>query len=160
LLGRLTDSTGAVIPGARIVATNEVTGDTYNAESDTLGRYWLTGLPAGRYDIVASSPGFSRTVMSEISLVAGQSRNLDLELRLGAVTEAIMVTAEAATLHTESAMMSSTVESTASGVDLGELFEYRIDKPVTIRKGESAMVPFVQRGIETRRVVLFDASAP
>jgi hypothetical protein len=49
----------------------------------------------------------------------------------------------------------SSIASTASGRDLGDLFEYRIAQPVTIRKGESAMLPFLQQAIEARRLLIY-----
>ncbi len=52
--------------------------------------------------------------------------------------------------------MSSTVVAAAVGAELGELFEYRIDKPVTIRKGESAMLPFLREEIKARRLLIYD----
>ena len=52
--------------------------------------------------------------------------------------------------------MSSTVAAAAVGAELGELFEYRIDKPVTIRKGESAMLPFLREKVKTRRLLIYD----
>ncbi len=52
--------------------------------------------------------------------------------------------------------MTSTVAAAAVGAKLGELFEYRIDTPVTIRKGESAMLPFLREEITARRLLIYD----
>ena len=52
----------------------------------------------------------------------------------------------------------STVAATAVGAELGELFEYRIDRPVNIRKGESAMLPFFRERVEARRLLIYDHS--
>jgi hypothetical protein len=49
----------------------------------------------------------------------------------------------------------SSIVSTASAGELGELFEYRIGQPVTIRKGESAMLPFLQQQIEGRKLLIY-----
>ena len=49
----------------------------------------------------------------------------------------------------------SSVAATASGADLGELFEYRIAQPVTIRKNESAMLPFLQQAIDARKLLIY-----
>ncbi len=53
--------------------------------------------------------------------------------------------------------MSSTVASTAVKAELGDLFEYAIDHPVTIRKSESAMLPFFRERVEARRLYIYDA---
>jgi hypothetical protein len=52
-------------------------------------------------------------------------------------------------------VLQSSVAATASGRELGELFEYRIATPVTVRKNESAMLPFVQQKIESRKLVVY-----
>jgi hypothetical protein len=49
----------------------------------------------------------------------------------------------------------STVAVTTEARELGELFEYRFSQPVTVRKGESAMLPFLQQKIATRKLLIF-----
>ncbi len=49
----------------------------------------------------------------------------------------------------------STLDATASGAALGELFEYRIGHPVTIKKSESAMLPFLQQAIDSRKLLIY-----
>jgi hypothetical protein len=51
--------------------------------------------------------------------------------------------------------MQSSVAATATGTELGELFEYRIATPVTVRKNESAMLPFVQQKIAARKLLVY-----
>jgi hypothetical protein len=51
--------------------------------------------------------------------------------------------------------MQSSVSATAAGRDLGELFEYRIATPVTVRKNESAMLPFLQQKIASRKLLVY-----
>lgn len=53
--------------------------------------------------------------------------------------------------------MSSTIAATAVKAELGDLFEYAIDHPVTIRKSESAMLPFFRERVEARRLYIYDA---
>ena len=52
--------------------------------------------------------------------------------------------------------MASTVAAAAVGAELGELFEYKIEEPVTIHKGESAMLPFLRERIKARRLLIYD----
>ena len=55
----------------------------------------------------------------------------------------------------------STIVASASAGELGELFEYRIAQPVTIRQDESAMLPFLQQAIEGRKLLIYsDHSSP
>ena len=54
----------------------------------------------------------------------------------------------------------STIAAAAAGRELGELFEYHIPTPVTVRRGESAMLPFLQQKVDTRRLLIYsDPSA-
>jgi hypothetical protein len=59
------------------------------------------------------------------------------------------------TQYADAAMLPSTIVSSASAGELGELFEYRIAQPVTIRKSESAMLPFLQQPIEGRKLLIY-----
>ena len=52
----------------------------------------------------------------------------------------------------------SSVAATAEGSDAGELFEYSFSAPVTVKKGESAMLPFLQHKIETRKLLIYSES--
>ncbi len=54
--------------------------------------------------------------------------------------------------------MASTVAATAVKAELGDLFEYAIDHPVTIRKSESAMLPFFRERVDARRLYIYDES--
>ena len=53
---------------------------------------------------------------------------------------------------------SSTIASTAQGQDLGDLFEYSFAGPVTVKKGESAMLPFLQQRINSRKLLIYQES--
>ena len=52
----------------------------------------------------------------------------------------------------------STIAATAAGREVGELFEYRFGNPVTVKKGESAMLPFLQQKLNSRKVLVFQES--
>ncbi len=54
--------------------------------------------------------------------------------------------------------LSSSLASTATGRELGDLFEYRIPNPVTIRKNESAMIPFLQQKVKGRKLLIYSES--
>jgi len=53
------------------------------------------------------------------------------------------------------AVAPSSIVASASAGELGELFEYRVAQPVTIRKNESAMLPFLQQPIEARKLLIY-----
>jgi len=66
----------------------------------------------------------------------------------------VQVTAEASRVQTES----SSVSSTAQGRDAGDLFEYNFSSPVTVKKGESAMLPFLQQKLGARKLLIYEES--
>src|SRR6267378_4800936 len=59
LQGRVTDTKGAVVPGAEVVVRNVETGQERNLKTNSEGSYTVTYLPIGRYEIKASGPGFA-----------------------------------------------------------------------------------------------------
>jgi hypothetical protein len=61
--------------------------------------------------------------------------------------------AESVEIAADKAM--SNVEGTAEGRELGELFEYRFGKPVTVKRNESAMLPFLQQKLEARKLLIY-----
>src|SRR5579884_762270 len=88
--GRAEDQSHAAVSGVRITVTNALNGFVRSTESDASGRYSLAGLPvAGRYEISAQKPGFATGTLSDVTLRAGATATVDLELRVaGQVTEA------------------------------------------------------------------------
>ncbi len=93
LNGTVMDSTGAVIPGATVVATNVATGVEHTTTTTSAGAYTLPYLPAGTYTIRVSSPGFRTAVRENVILRVGQVMTVNITLELGAVTEEVTVSA-------------------------------------------------------------------
>jgi hypothetical protein len=94
--GRVTDQTGAVISGATISATSQETGLTRSTLTDSAGRYELTALPVGEYEVRARKDSFSESVRSGVSLVIGRDAPIDFSLSVGSVTEQVKVAGDAA----------------------------------------------------------------
>src|SRR5690242_10043782 len=57
--GRVTDPKGSVVAGAKVIATDAATNQTYTATTDAEGRYKIGGLPPGNYSVVVSASGFN-----------------------------------------------------------------------------------------------------
>lgn len=104
--GTITDPAGAAIASAQVELKNEDTGATFRSTSGASGSFSIAGMPAGRYDLGVTSPGFRKFVKSGVSLEAQQIARLDSTLQVGAATESVTVTAEAALLKTESGEIS------------------------------------------------------
>jgi len=104
--GRVTDTTGAVIPGATVQVQNVETGLTRNGESDAAGRYDVRNLPSGSYTVTTQRTGFRTEVRSGITLSVGSEAVVNIELSVGAVQEKVEVTAEVPAIETTTAAVS------------------------------------------------------
>jgi hypothetical protein len=103
LTGVVTDQTGASIPGAEIVATQQQTGRVLTASSDGEGRYSFVNAPAGTYDIKVTADGFRQLTRTDTNVSVNAVTRVELQLELGQVTEVITVEGAAAALQTEKA---------------------------------------------------------
>jgi hypothetical protein len=112
LTGTVADTTGALIPSARIVLLHVDTGTKYETVSTETGNYTLPSLPVGAYKLSVEHPGFNRHEQTGIRIQVAVTARLDIELRVGQVTESVEVTSGVAMLKTESAEQSTTVTAT------------------------------------------------
>lgn len=82
IIGRITDPSGAVVPGARVLATNEATGSRSTTVSGADGIYRLR-VPLGVYTVTATRPGFAETKISHFKVRTRSAAQLDIRLRAG-----------------------------------------------------------------------------
>ncbi len=101
--GIVMDPTGAVVPNAKVEATDVTTGVKHGVTTNNEGRWALPDLPAGTYVITVNAPGFKETKSTPIVLTAQQTSRFDATLQVGTNSQSIEVTAGAATLNTENA---------------------------------------------------------
>lgn len=92
ITGAVTDPSGAVIPGARIVITNDQTGLTRTATSNPAGQYTAGFLPIGPYSAVITAKGFASQTRRSLQLSASQVLTLDFKLRIGTAAQTVTVT--------------------------------------------------------------------
>jgi outer membrane receptor protein involved in Fe transport len=110
--GQVTDQSGAVIPGAQIVARNTATNVASSTVSNNSGYYSLQ-LPIGTYNISATKTGFAELVQNNIEVTVGSNVGLNLALSVGATTTKVEVTATATPLLTpHETSVQTTVPST------------------------------------------------
>src|SRR4051794_19664664 len=91
IVGTVTDSTGAVIPGATIVVTNEKTSQERKAVADNAGFFALPNLPPSTYSVKAEGKGLSEARYTGLPISVGQQRVLNITLQPAAVTTEISV---------------------------------------------------------------------
>lgn len=178
--GRVSDSTGAALPGANVelraggaVVARAITGGN--------GEFQI-GAPAGVYSLSVSLPGFVTRTLDRVSVDAGSSARHNVSLTVGSLSETVTVQSAASAMRAAGRggapggvvggvvgglpsappppapapyEQMRDVEAAATGSELGSLFEYRIKEPVTLRKNQSALVPIVNAAIRAEKVSLW-----
>src|SRR5438093_2829902 len=111
LSGRVTDSSGAVLPGVTLNATQTDTGFTRTVVTDATGSYVLSNLPTGPYRLEVSLQGFRTFVRTGIVLQVGNSAVISPVLELGAVEERVTVQGAAPPVDVRSAGIGAVIEN-------------------------------------------------
>ena len=101
ITGTVTDSTGAIVPKATVVATNVQTNLSVKTETDDAGLYVIPSLRPGEYSVTVESSGFRKIIRSGITLQVAQVARLDVSLDPGNVTEAVEVVGATSLLETQ-----------------------------------------------------------
>jgi len=118
ITGIVTDSSGAVIPNAKVTITNTGTGvEARTLETNASGIYTAEGLPVGTYMVAVEATGFQRSVQSNITLNVADRLGINFSLKVGAVTQTIEVTGAPPLVSTQTGEQSASV-STAQIQDL------------------------------------------
>ncbi|MBM3735367.1 MAG: TonB-dependent receptor [Acidobacteria bacterium] len=112
ILGTITDSGGASVPGARVIVRNEQTGQQREAASGTEGGYVANFLPVGVYNVTVEKTGFRKASITSISLQVDQQVRIDVALELGAVQQEVTVQAAPPLLQTENASLGDVIDTT------------------------------------------------
>ena len=111
LSGTVTDASGAVLPGAKVTAHNEATGQDAIIVTNGVGAYTFPNLPIGNYTVRVEAPGFQTAVQQGTHLDPNIGARYDPSLKTGQSSENITVQADANTLQTESASVGQLVTS-------------------------------------------------
>ncbi|MEA2417601.1 MAG: hypothetical protein QOI58_4258 [Thermoanaerobaculia bacterium] len=106
--GRITDSTGAGLPGVTVTATNLDTGLTRNRVTENTGDYTFTLLPPGRYRVDAELAGLGKAASPTLTVLLGNSTRADVKLA-PQVSETITVTAGAPVIDTQRSGLAASV---------------------------------------------------
>jgi hypothetical protein len=109
VVGTVTDTTGAVVPGAKVAIINLGTQVKAVTQSSQTGDYVFNLLAPGNYSMTIEAPGFKTFVIPEIALAAGDRARENGRMETGSVEEKVEVTAAAPLLQTDSSSVSSVV---------------------------------------------------
>ena len=107
--GTVSDSTGAVIPGAKVIVTNPSTNATLSTTSSESGDYTAPNLPVGIYSVRVEREGFKPALLNNVNVNAGLNARGDITLEVGASQQVVEVQAQAAALQTEDAKAATTI---------------------------------------------------
>ena len=111
LVGNVADQNSAVISGATVTITNKGTGQVREATTNSDGEFTITNVLSGAYDIKVTKQGFTSFTKTDQAISANNITRVDVQLKIGSVSDVVSVAADATVLQTESATVKSEVSS-------------------------------------------------
>ena len=99
--GNVTDTTGAIVPGATVTLQNEATRFSRNVVTDAKGDYYFGAVSPGVYTITVEIPGFKMSSRKGMRISQREAAGYDIVLEVGAQTERIEVTATREMIQTQ-----------------------------------------------------------
>jgi len=112
VLGDVKDATGASIPGAVVVVTNQATNLTRQGVADNAGHFNLADLPAGIYSFKATQKGFKTFEQTEVTISINSVTRVDVVLQIGSMGETVTVSAEPPHLQTDTSEVHANLTAT------------------------------------------------
>lgn len=109
--GVVSDQSSAAVPGARVIVTNIDRNTTQVAVADDSGRYAITALQPGNYNLSVEAQGFKRFASGTFTLVVQQQATIDAQMQIGDIASTVEVTAAAALVNTTIANLGQVVEN-------------------------------------------------
>ncbi len=184
LTGIVKDATGAAIPDALVEVFDSTGAAIAKAATNGQGAYSFNNLPEGGVRVEVSRPGFVISRLDNVQLASATPARQNVELAVGSVSESVMVTGSVPSVENSSASAPrvnqferlrqfsqlqkapqvtfaearTQSQTVAQAQELGDLFEYRIEQPVTIAKNRSALVPILQSPIDIEKVTIWSSN--
>ncbi len=109
ILGTVTDSSGAIVPNAKVQVKNTGTNFIYSTETSSAGDFSAPSLNPGPYTVTVEAPSFQKAVTDTITLAVDQKARIDVHMKPGAASDTITVEAAGVQLDTDSAELSSQI---------------------------------------------------
>ena len=111
ITGSVTDPSGAPIPNASVVATDNDRGTRLTARTNDAGIYNVSQAPVGTYNIRVEASGFQAAVEKSVLLVLNQTARIDIKMQVGAISQTVEVSSQAPVLQTETTELSTNIDS-------------------------------------------------
>ena len=109
LTGTVTDTSGAVVAGAKLLITEQATGVKDMVEADSTGTYVRPLLKPGTYTIEVEATGFRKAIQRDILLNGGDRVGVNIQLTVGELSQSVEITAAAPLLQTETTTLGNTM---------------------------------------------------
>ena len=111
MVGVVTDSSGAIVPSAKVNITEKGTGLSREDAADGAGRYSFVNVLPGNYDVKITAQGFRSFAKTDVNIVPGTIVRADASLEIGQTSETVTVEGSAAQLQTDKADTHTTIQS-------------------------------------------------
>src|SRR4051812_24717834 len=106
ITGTVTDSSGAIVPNARVTVVQKNTNTAYKVVSSSAGVFTLPSLAGGDYQVTVEKEGFKNSTVDGVEVPPGGSVGVDIKLEVGATSQTVEVSALTQTIQTENARVS------------------------------------------------------
>lgn len=113
LVGTVTDTSGALVAGARLTAVNIATSVATEVTTSNEGAYYMPYLAPGEYRLKVTAPGFKEYVRERITMRSSEVPRVDIVMEVGSVSDSITVSAETPLLNTENVVSAYVIGSQA-----------------------------------------------
>jgi len=110
LVGTVLDPSDAAVPEAQVTITNQETGIPYTTRTDAQGNYVAPSLPPGSYTVKVELAGFRAAILSNNVVSVAQTTRVEVKLQVGAVTESVNVSEQAALVQSVTSDVGETIE--------------------------------------------------
>lgn len=111
IVGRVSDPSGAAVPGAAVEVTNKAQGVKQTLKTNDAGLYQATYLLPGEYQVAVAADGFKRAVRETVTVNVSDRISVDMTLELGGTDQSITVTAESPLLETASGSIGQVIDT-------------------------------------------------
>ena len=111
VVGTITDPSAAPIKDADVRVTDTERGTVWTTKTNDSGSYTLPRLPVGNYSVKVSAEGFDTAVYPAFTLVLNQTARVDVQMKVGKVTQTVEVTGAAPVLQTETTQVNTVIDS-------------------------------------------------
>jgi hypothetical protein len=161
ITGTVTDTTGAVVPAARVAAVNVNTGVKGETQSNAEGIYRLPYLHPGSYEVTVTKDGFDKARVAGIQLTVGLIATVNVALRPGSLQQEVVVTAVATQLEQQTSSLGNVVGSRQM-LELPLLgrnpYSLVLLAPGVLPKGAAGVGPVINGGRSNTSEVLLDGA--